>query len=95
MTELVLDFETACLLDLKKVGAWRYTEHWSFEVLCLVFGNDAWVPKELNSTVQLTTLRACVDDPANMFVSHGDFERAVWQNYMVPRMGLPLLPNER
>ena len=95
MPDIVLDFETACLLDLRKVGAWKYSEHWSFEVLCLVFGNDAWVPKELNSTVQLTTLRACVDDPANMFVSHGDFERAVWQNYMVPRMGLPLLPNER
>jgi DNA polymerase len=57
--KIYLDFETRCELDLKKVGAYKYTKHPSCEIICgayaieggpvETFGN--WVPKELNSKI--------------------------------------------
>ena len=40
-TDLHLDFETYCELDLKKVGLYRYTEHASFQVLCVAWKLDS------------------------------------------------------
>ena len=37
---LSIDIETYCELDLKKVGAYRYAEHESFEILMIVFAVD-------------------------------------------------------
>ena len=42
------DFETASALDIKKVGAFRYAEHCTTEVLCFCFAFDGiiydWSP---------------------------------------------------
>ena len=52
MTDIHLDYETFSDLDIRKVGAYRYTESPDFEVLMLGYAFDdgpiqVWVPKEL------------------------------------------------
>ena len=37
MTDLLLDYETYCDLDLKKVGVKKYVTHPSFKVLCMYY----------------------------------------------------------
>ncbi|MGD9881218.1 MAG: hypothetical protein AB7U95_13910, partial [Reyranella sp.] len=40
-------------------------------------------------------LHALLKDESAMFVSHGDFERAIWHHIMVPVFGFPPIPNKR
>ena len=93
MIEVVADFETACALDLKLVGAAKYSEHPTFEVLCLCWDMNGvagyWRPGFDGALYDL------VDNTDTVFVSHGSFEQYVWMNYMVPRAGFPPLPPER
>lgn len=47
-----IDFETRSYADLKKVGAWVYSEHPSTEVICLCYGIDSgeiktWIPRKV------------------------------------------------
>ena len=37
---MFLDYETRCLLDLRKVGAYRYTADPSFQVLLIAWAID-------------------------------------------------------
>ncbi|MCK5605445.1 XRE family transcriptional regulator [Candidatus Pacearchaeota archaeon] len=52
MISLSLDFETYSEVDLKKVGAWVYSEHPSTEVVCMAYSMDRvrprlWTPGNL------------------------------------------------
>lgn len=95
----VCDFESASVVDLKKVGAWAYAEHPTTEVLCLSFEYGAekktWAPTKYREKDVGPLLWELVDDPEVIFVSHGDFERAMWACIMVYVYGFPPLPNER
>lgn len=92
----VCDFETASSVDLMWVGAWAYAEHPTTEVLCLSFEcNDTvttWAPAD---PVNRRWLEALIADPNVIFVSHGDFERAIWHHIMVAVYDFPPLPNNR
>lgn len=95
MYEVVLDFETASGADLKEVGAHRYSEDITTEILCLSFDDDGrittWQPGD--STERLCELAS---DPDVLFVAHNaGFEKAVWRNIMVKLYGLPDVPNKR
>ena len=98
MLEVIVDFETACAADLKLVGAAKYSEHPTFEVLCLccdvetAVGRYQWLPSYPVIGSILYDMTANEDF---IFVSHGSFEQYVWMNYMVPRAGFPPLPPER
>ena len=92
---LVLDFETASLVDLKVVGAEVYSQHPTTEILCLVytvFGEKKlWVPGD-----PALGLRGAAQHPDVVFVAHNAlFERAIWRNIMVPRFGFKDIPIER
>lgn len=100
MTEQVTDFETASAVELKKVGAWAYAEHPTTEVLCLSFEADGrivtWHPIARPWKGPHTSdLMRLIEDHDVIFVSHGDFERAIWHCIMVPLYGFPPLPPER
>lgn len=100
MKRYILDFETACDLPLKEVGAAAYVQSVNFEVLCLVWRLEgarnfgAWAPL-LPEHSSLDELRALALDPDVTFVSHAAFEQLVWMFYMVPVLGMPPLPPER
>jgi DNA polymerase bacteriophage-type len=95
MNELVLDFETRSGVDVKKVGAWRYAEDATTEILCLCWSLDGgevqtWWPGD--NALPLTLY---AENQANIFISFGDFERAIWQRIMHEEYGLPALPPAR
>jgi len=51
MIDVSIDFETYSELDLKKVGAWAYSEHPSTEVICMAYAYEdddpqLWLPED-------------------------------------------------
>lgn len=106
MRPVVGDFETASSCDLKKAGAWRYSEDPTTEVLCFGFSEApdeeplVWYPQqrdELNDPSFVEgILRMLVSDPNVMFIAHNvSFEKAIWRNIMVPVYGFPDIPDPR
>jgi DNA polymerase len=95
--KLTIDFETRSIVDLKKHGAWVYSEHPTTEILCLACkweGQPAWIvtPKEtekikatMNAIAQATTIEA----------HNVQFEYALWVNVGVKKYGWPPLSLEK
>lgn len=89
--EIIIDFETRSRRDLRKVGAWRYAEDPTTEVLCLAYvvgdGEPGlWVP----GMPEPAWLRGAV-----ALVAHNAmFEQAIWEKIMAPRYGWPPMPPE-
>lgn len=89
---LHIDFETYCDLDLKEVGAYRYVEHPSFEVLLCAYAFDGgpvrlWAPAEgeampTDLARALRGLTTCVAWNANFerCVIHRLLESRTWNN---------------
>lgn len=90
------DFETRSELNLKKVGAWRYSTHPSTEVLCLGYALDngkvkVWRP---GMPRPLDLIRAI--ERGALFEAHNAFfEWCVWLNVLVKRHGWPMLRLDR
>src|SRR5688572_3792100 len=85
-----IDFETYSEADLKKVGAWKYSEHPSTEVLCLAYayGDNPpilWTPNEKPHY----SFDKAVANGATIDAHNVGFERAIWENVCVKRMGWP------
>lgn len=92
---VVPDFETVSAADLKKVGAWRYAEDITTEVLCLCWSygesneQGFWVPG-----MPFPFEKELAD--GRMFIAHNTgFEKAIWRRIMVPVYGWPNIPNSR
>lgn len=95
MQEVILDFETASCAELKEVGAWRYAEDITTEILCLSYATagsiTTWMPGQ-----SVEGLRYMAEKSDFVFVAHNaGFEKAIWRNIMVPLYGLPDIPNSR
>ena len=97
----LIDFETESACDLKKSGAWVYSEHPTTNILCLGYTLDGAaavvVPADrlfpLSAPKQLVE---AVNDPAVIFIAHNcGFEKGIWRNIMVAVYGWPDIPNER
>lgn len=83
-----LDFETFSELDLRKVGAYRYAEHHSTEVMicCYAIGEGpvkTWLPWK--EPMPLDLYRAALDDDTLFAAHNAEFERQIWRNVIVPR----------
>lgn len=95
ITWTCIDFETTSALNLKKVGAWKYAESPTTSILCACYSFmgepwKAWYPAGPHDD-----LMQWVNDDMNMFISFGDFERAIWRRIMVEDLGFPDIPNSR
>lgn len=101
LSYVVLDFETASAVDLKKAGSWRYSEDPTTEVLCLAWQHQSnkeptvWVAADQCDGQKVDIWNyAC--DPEVTFIAHNTgFEKAIWRNIMVPVYGWPDIPNSR
>jgi len=106
MKKLTLDFETKSLLDVKKVGAWEYSEHPTTDVWCLAVkehGKSArvWWPTPLGFSfnpskaiqfVPLAELFALLEEADIIEAHNAEFERAIWTNVMAKKYGWPAIP---
>lgn len=98
-----LDFETKSEADLKKVGAWLYSEHPTTDILCIGFQSSKWKKPRLlirqGNVIELvdwSALKRMAADPNCIFVAHNaGFEQAVWRAIMVARYGMPEIPINR
>src|SRR5260370_1045190 len=97
MPEIVLDFETASMADLGKVGSDIYSKHITTEILSLTWVVDddepqLWVPEY----GIIKGLRDVARDPNNIWICHNaGFEKDIWRNIMVILYGFPDIPNDR
>ena len=93
---ITIDFESRSACDLKKCGAWVYSEHPTTEVLMLAFcsrngGVFMWYPGDpeppfLRSEIEAGTVFEC---------HNAAFERSIWANIMVPVFGWPEIPEDQ
>lgn len=91
---IVLDFETAnrAGVDLRVVGADVYAKHPATEILCAVLkfedgSHFRWRPGQPWQ---------CYPDKLIEWEAHNAaFEKAIWRAIMVPKYGMPDIPDER
>jgi DNA polymerase len=94
---LIWDIETYSQIDLKKVGAWRYSTHTSTGVWCVYYcaGDDeikGWRPGE---PVPAEILEAAGNPDWVFAAFNASFERFILQHILVLRYDWPLVPIER
>lgn len=88
-----LDFETRCALDIKAVGAYRYSEHPTCELLCMTYGPNLsdlrlWIPGDLPPEDLFEHIRS-----GGIITAHNSFfEMCVFKNVCNARMGWPMPP---
>jgi DNA polymerase len=94
---LFRDYETRSTIDLRDVGAWKYSMHCSTDVWCCAFAVDdgpikLWVPGDPTPAEFVEAAQ----NPAWLVSAFNDnFERLIEQHIMAPRYGWPLIPLER
>lgn len=89
---IVLDWETVSGLDLKKVGAYRYAQDPTTDILCGTLGDAkhrvTWRP---GLPVPPIVHRALAE--GWIFVAHNtQFERCIWRDIATPEYGWPQCP---
>jgi DNA polymerase len=86
-----LDFETFSEQDISSGGAWKYSTHPSTEILCMAFAIDdepveLWTP---DNGYDLGKLFALISEGALIEAHNAFFERCIWQNVAVSKLGFP------
>lgn len=87
---LICDFETYSELDVRDVGAWRYAEHDSTEILCLSYGapgqkKKIWYPGLPFPQEIIDHVNAGYPIEAHNCM----FEWAIWYCILAPTYGVP------
>ena len=106
---LTIDFETRSACDIKKAGAWRYSEDPSTEVICCAVKADddltaIWFPKWswdlLPEDHDLPILAdhelfTLLRTAETIEAHNAEFEVSEWQNVCVPKYGWPEVPYDK
>lgn len=97
---IYIDFETRSKADIKKVGAWRYAEDPSTEILCMAYAiNEApvqiWKPGIVTIPTWVVYLNVGLNKRNKVEAHNAFFERAIWENICVKRLGWPRIPHNR
>lgn len=101
-----LDFETRSEADLRKVGAWAYSQHPSTEIICACWSVDEGPVQEwTNGALGMAKLGIEPEPPLDLldlaydpgeFEAHNvAFEYSIWRNVCVERYGWPMIDLER
>lgn len=96
----LIDFETMSACELKKAGAWRYSEDPTTSVICLGVSFDGDEALTFDGPglgrYSGSLLAIAVNDSNCMFIAHNvGFEKAIWRNIMMSQYGWPDIPNDR
>jgi len=91
-----IDFETRSKCELKTAGAWMYSKHPSTFPLCLAYAKDngpvhQWLPGEPLPK----DLRKWIFDREIMEAHNNFFEKAIWENVMIPQFGWPIILHDQ
>ena len=96
---ITIDMETKSYADLKKVGAWRYSEDPSTDIICICWGIDdrpiqEWWPGHPKGDVP-ADLHAALNNNHTVEAHNVAFERSIWQNVLAFKYGWPLPKNDQ
>lgn len=95
-----LDFETKSYADLKKVGAWAYSEDPSTAIICLCYGIGSdpiqeWWPGKHEHDRMPEDLYVALMTGHTVEAFNVSFEYSIWANIMVKRYGwVPVLDHQ-
>ncbi|SDJ76820.1 DNA polymerase [Salimicrobium halophilum] len=81
MTQMSVDIETYCDLDIKKVGAYRYAEHESFDILITAFAFDDEPVQVLSEENQHEFFEALQSPDVIKTAHNANFERVCFSHY--------------
>ena len=89
---ITIDFETKSYADLKKVGAWAYSEDPTTDVICACWGIDdqpiqEWWPGKFQIDDIPSGLSLLINAGYTVEAHNVAFERSIWQNVLVPKYG--------
>ena len=90
---ITFDLETKSHADLKKVGAWAYSEHPSTDVICACWGIDdqpiqEWWPEKFKFIPD--DLNDALIDGHEIEAHNVAFEISIWTNVLAKKYGWPL-----
>jgi DNA polymerase len=96
MHTVVLDTETRSTVNLRDSGAHIYARHAATAPLCLVYTIDAaepelWLPSDPAVPAIFAQIAANLDD-YEAVAHNAEFDRAIYEQVLVPRYGFPFLP---
>jgi len=105
-TKLTIDFETRSECDLRKSGAWKYSEHPSTEVICMamkvndrppvIWINQAIVKEAFSLPIISTESAQQLLLTAGIIEAHNaEFEQAVYINVMIKKYDWPELIDKK
>jgi DNA polymerase bacteriophage-type len=97
MPILFRDYETRSTLNLRDVGAWKYSTHATTDAWCCAYAVDEgpiqlWVPGD---PVPVEFIEAATNADWIVSAFNDAFERLIEQHIMGPRYGFPLIPIDR
>jgi len=91
-----LDFESFSEIDIKKHGAWVYSEHPSTDPLCFSYEiNDTGVKRWRPGMPAPADLLTAISNGTLIEASNDFFEYAIWNNIFHKRYGWPHVPFEQ
>lgn len=92
---LGIDFETRSVLDLRKVGVYKYAEHPLTDIICMAWGSDEdvriWYPGD---PIPAELVEA-VESGQPLRAWNASFERIIWREILGPRYGFPVPKNDQ
>jgi len=95
---LFIDFETRSRSDIKTVGAYRYAEDKSTDVLCMAWAFDdkeVSVCKFHESTLLPSEIKEYIHSGGLIEAHNAFFERSIWGNICVPKYDWPIVAPEQ
>jgi len=88
-----IDFETFSKKDIKKVGAFRYAQDSSTEVICLSYAlGDAAPLIYIAGDSPPVTLFNAIEEGALVYAYNTAFEYAIWKYVCIPKLNWPEVP---
>ena len=93
---LIADFETMSALDVSDVGAWRYAEDPTTQIICLGYKIHGGQGRTWTPGASIQELHALATDESLTWIAFNiAFERAIWKRIMVEDYALPEIPLQR
>jgi DNA polymerase len=89
------DFETRSRADLRKVGAYKYAEDLSTDVICFAYSIDGGPVTGVMGGFLPDDLRTAILRGDTFHAWNATFEYLIWNKVCVPRYGWPMLKAEQ
>jgi DNA polymerase len=98
---ITIDFETKSYADLKKVGAWAYSEDLTTDIICVCWGIDSepiqewWPGKEDGYDLVPPDLGQALLAGHEVEAHNVAFERSIWINVLARKYGWPVPDDDK